>query len=62
MTEQKPNSLCPLCAQPNQCAIAAGQAAANCWCMTTTISEEAKEKANDANRCICPACGREPAA
>ena len=32
---------CPLCGQPNQCAVAAGRAAETCWCMTATISPEA---------------------
>ena len=53
-------SVCPLCGQPNQCAIAAGRPAESCWCMTQAIDpaalaalpQEAPGKV-----CICAACG-----
>ena len=52
---------CPLCGQPNQCAIAAGRPAHSCWCMTAAIPAEALAAIPAAERgkaCICPACGR----
>ncbi|MBO6752923.1 MULTISPECIES: cysteine-rich CWC family protein [Spongiibacter] len=58
------NQLCPLCEGENHCAIAAGQAAASCWCMTTEISDEAKKAAAEAGppqRCICPGCAQRSA-
>ena len=29
---------CPLCGQPNQCDMALGKSADNCWCMETAVS------------------------
>ena len=52
---------CPLCGQPNQCAIVAGRPAHSCWCMTAAISAEALAAIPAADRgkaCICPACGQ----
>ena len=51
---------CPLCGQPNQCAIAAGQPAQSCWCMQRTIPAAALAALPADRRgtvCICPACG-----
>ena len=53
-------SVCPLCGQSNECAIAAGRPAESCWCMTQAIDpaalaalpQEAPGKV-----CICAACG-----
>ncbi|HVL43221.1 MAG TPA: cysteine-rich CWC family protein [Acidovorax sp.] len=53
-------SSCPLCGQPNQCAIAAGRPAASCWCMTQAIDPAALAAVPDGARgqvCICAACG-----
>ncbi|MBV7456586.1 cysteine-rich CWC family protein [Acidovorax sp. sif1233] len=55
-----PSSSCPLCGQPNQCAIAAGQPAESCWCMARVINPEALAALPAPARgqvCICPACG-----
>ena len=55
-------SVCPLCGQPNQCAIAAGRPAESCWCMSEPVSRDALERLPDEQRgqsCICPACGRD---
>ncbi len=52
---------CPLCGQHNQCAIALGQPADQCWCMTTPISPLALQQvpaAERGQRCVCPACGQ----
>ncbi|PTT39429.1 hypothetical protein DBR23_11165 [Acidovorax sp. HMWF018] len=53
-------SACPLCGQPNQCAIAAGLPAESCWCMTQTIDPAALAALPQEARgkvCICAACG-----
>lgn len=50
---------CPLCDSDNRCAVAAGKAPSDCWCMTTEISDSAKQAAarlGDRQRCICPRC------
>ncbi|MDD2178739.1 cysteine-rich CWC family protein [Acidovorax sp. D2M1] len=54
------SSCCPLCGQPNQCAIAAGRPAESCWCMTQAIDPAALAALPDEARgqvCICAACG-----
>ncbi|WP_082517103.1 cysteine-rich CWC family protein [Acidovorax sp. Leaf78] len=58
-------SQCPLCGQPNGCAIAAGRAPESCWCMAQTIDRAALARlpADQRERaCICPACGAPAAA
>ncbi|MFD2755012.1 cysteine-rich CWC family protein [Comamonas terrae] len=52
---------CPLCGQPNRCAIAAGLPAESCWCMRAEIPRQALARIPEPQRgkaCICPACGR----
>ena len=52
---------CPLCGQPNQCAVAQGLPAEQCWCMTTQLSPAALARIPEEERrqrCICPACGQ----
>ncbi|MEN5182151.1 cysteine-rich CWC family protein [Comamonas testosteroni] len=52
---------CPLCGQHNQCAVAQGLPAEQCWCMTAQISPDALQRvpaAERGQRCICPACGQ----
>ena len=54
-------AICPLCRQPNQCAVAAGHPAHSCWCMTAAIAPEALAAIPDSERgkaCICPTCGK----
>ena len=58
-----PAAACPLCGQANQCAIAEGQDASGCWCMTATIATSALSALAPASwgqRCICPGCARLP--
>ena len=53
---------CPLCGRSNQCAVSTGAMAADCWCMHTPFSPDARTALAalpDAQRgqvCICPAC------
>ncbi|PVY57270.1 hypothetical protein C8D04_2548 [Simplicispira sp. 125] len=52
---------CPLCGQPNQCAMAQGQPADECWCMHGVITPMALASLalqERGQRCICPSCGR----
>lgn len=54
-------TLCPLCQQANQCAMAAGLPAQDCWCMRTPIAAEALARIPDAQRgqaCVCARCGQ----
>ncbi|WP_081497269.1 cysteine-rich CWC family protein [Acidovorax sp. CF316] len=56
-------SRCPLCGQPNQCAVAAGLPAQECWCMSTPVSPVALARLPAEQRglaCICPECARAP--
>ena len=53
-------SVCPLCGQSNECAIAAGRPAESCWCMTQAINPAALAALPQEGRgkvCICAACG-----
>lgn len=53
---------CPLCGQPNQCAIVSGLAPESCWCMTTPVSREALARIAPEQRgkaCICAHCAQE---
>ncbi|MBB6695380.1 cysteine-rich CWC family protein [Cohnella xylanilytica] len=55
-------SRCPLCGQPNGCAVTAGEPPGDCWCMTARIPEavlsripaELRRKA-----CVCSRCAAE---
>ncbi|MEM8607674.1 MAG: cysteine-rich CWC family protein [Myxococcota bacterium] len=50
---------CPLCAEPNQCAVAAGQDPSTCWCMTATMDPDALARIPVEAQglvCICPSC------
>ncbi|MDP2770321.1 MAG: cysteine-rich CWC family protein [Giesbergeria sp.] len=52
---------CPLCSQPNQCAMAHGKPAAECWCMHGGVSPAALASLapqERGQRCICPSCGQ----
>lgn len=54
-------SRCPLCGQPNQCAISAGLPPESCWCMQTPVSQDALAQLPDEARgkaCICPVCAQ----
>lgn len=57
---------CPLCGEPNECAVAAGSDPESCWCMSATMDPRvlASIPAEAQGRvCICPRCARgKPAA
>ena len=64
VTKNQPldTSLCPLCGQANQCAISAGLPPESCWCMQTTVSQQALARLPSkarGKRCICPACAQD---
>ncbi|MFZ1326546.1 MAG: cysteine-rich CWC family protein [Candidatus Contendobacter sp.] len=58
-------SRCPLCGQPNHCAIATGHS--HCWCFETVIPAQAADRVPPEARglaCLCKACAtgrRDPA-
>ncbi len=54
---------CPLCGQPNQCAMevakATGQTVTRCWCVNVSFSPELLTQvpaASQRKACICQAC------
>jgi hypothetical protein len=50
---------CPLCGEPNQCALAADPAATECWCDTVVFPAELLAKIpGEAVRktCVCQSC------
>jgi len=50
---------CPLCGKSNECAVAAGQDAESCWCMTATMNPSALASIPPealGKVCICPRC------
>jgi hypothetical protein len=52
-------SNCPLCGQPNECAVAAGRDPELCWCMTATMSPDALAPIPaeaQGKVCICARC------
>ena len=63
-TPARLDHLCPICGQPNACAMAAqGGSQQPCWCVTATFSSEvmALVPALDrGRRCICAACAARP--
>lgn len=59
---------CPLCGQPNRCAMeaarASGQPQPPCWCTTARFPPELLARVPEPARrlaCICPACAGAPA-
>ncbi|MBP9737840.1 MAG: cysteine-rich CWC family protein [Rhodoferax sp.] len=62
MTEYSPDR-CPICGQPNLCAIeiarASGEVPAPCWCAQTSFSAELLNRIPPDARgvaCLCPSC------
>ena len=56
-------SLCPVCKEPNACAIerarATGNNAERCWCFDAVISEEVLDQVPDEAKgvsCVCAKC------
>ena len=50
---------CPLCGNPNQCAVAADPDATECWCGSVTFPEELLAKVPEKavrQTCICQNC------
>ena len=53
---------CPLCQQPNRCAVAAGaRGEIHCWCMEQTFPAAALPGSLGA-ACLCQACSQRPEA
>jgi hypothetical protein len=59
---------CPLCSEPNRCAIAAGgNGERHCWCMDQPVWDLARPAApppsgRATSACLCQACARRLAA
>ena len=60
-----PANLCPLCGQPNQCAMerqrVTGASQDACWCTQVDFSADLLARVPPEARrlaCICPACAR----
>ena len=59
--EQEPESTnkCPLCGGDNQCAMAEGKPASDCWCQSVTIASEVLTRIPESQygqTCICAGC------
>jgi hypothetical protein len=67
MTNIPDPSKCPICGQPNQCALSnPATATQQCWCFTAEIAPEARARISDDalnKACICQHCasGKPPA-
>jgi hypothetical protein len=63
MTPQ-PNLACPLCGQPNECAVArCGRFDVDCWCSTARIDPRSLALVPPAQRglaCVCRRCAAQP--
>ena len=56
-----PTDRCPLCGEPNACAVAQGRAA--CWCFETEIPAEVLARIPERAQgvaCICVRCATQP--
>jgi hypothetical protein len=52
---------CPLCGQPNRCAMAEGQLVGACWCVSIRLTADMLEAVPTEDRgvrCICVTCAR----
>jgi Cysteine-rich CWC len=52
---------CPLCDQPNRCAMAEDESVSACWCTSIKLTEDVLEAvpAKDRGvRCVCATCAR----
>lgn len=50
---------CPLCGEPNRCAVANGEAHESCWCMQVSFVPDALDALPEGARdryCICQRC------
>lgn len=63
--QPKPNALCPLCGEPNDCAPArSGSFDTPCWCTTVTIGADVLARIPEAQRnqsCVCRRCAESAA-
>ena len=53
------NAICPLCGEPNKCAMAADPNAAECWCEAVEFPAELLEKIPEnavRKTCVCQRC------
>jgi len=64
-SQNPPQHLCPLCGQPNQCAMHAQRdgthASQACWCTQVKIGADLLDRIPDQARgqaCVCAACVR----
>jgi hypothetical protein len=63
-TGQVDPTRCPLCGQPNACAMAGGCEGANdspCWCVTATFTPELMQRIPvqaQGKACICQTCAQ----
>ncbi len=54
---------CPLCGEPNQCAMAAGKDPETCWCMSEAIDPQILARIPPEAQgkvCICQRCAAGP--
>ncbi|WP_027094047.1 cysteine-rich CWC family protein [Cohnella thermotolerans] len=52
-------TLCPLCGQPNGCALTEGRPIEACWCVQATVPEDVLKRIPPERRlkaCVCPSC------
>jgi hypothetical protein len=52
---------CPLCGQPNRCAMAEGHSVGACWCVSIRLTADMLEAVPTEDRgvrCICATCAR----
>ncbi len=61
LTDSTPlnTAICPLCSQPNQCAVAADPNATECWCESVIFPEALLAQVPDKavrKTCICQKC------
>jgi hypothetical protein len=52
---------CPLCDQPNRCAMAEGESVSVCWCASIRLTVDMLEAVPSEHRgvrCICATCAR----
>ena len=66
MNERKPQaverSFCPLCGNPNQCALAAGDLSQPCWCTGVTFPAAVLGQVPEVQQrvtCICRRCAEQ---
>lgn len=54
---------CPICGQPNECAVAHGREHESCWCWTATMAPEVLDAVPEDAKgavCVCAKCAAGP--